>query len=71
MISQEELNDLRPGDELVVKDTSNGKELKAWFRMRTKHMLFLFIERFNDTMRFQDDGKTGLGRFIIDRKVGL
>lgn len=72
MITQEELNSLRPGDGLIVKDTSNNKDLNAYFRRHGPNgEVIVFMERFNDTMRFQEDGRTGLGRFYIDRKVGL
>lgn len=65
-----DINDLRPGDELVIKDTSNGKELKAWFRTRlNNHQIIVYVERFKDTMKLGSDGVSGLGRFYVLRKV--
>lgn len=71
-MTQEEINDLRPGDELVLKDTSNDKELKAFFRTKlNSQQIIVYVERFKDTMRLGSDGISGLGRFKLIRKVGL
>jgi len=65
-----DLTRLIPGDELVVLDTSNGRELKAYYRNRLPSgELSIYIERFSNVMRFTEYGVTGLGRFKIDRKV--
>jgi len=61
-----DLANLKPGDELVVTDTSNNKELRAFFRNKnTNGELLVYIERFADVMRFKETGSTGLGRFKI------
>lgn len=67
------LDKLRVGDELVVLDTSNGGELRAFFRSKLPNgMLNVYIERFSNTMRFTEAGVTGLGRFkIIQNKDQL
>lgn len=61
-----DLAKLRAGDELVVTDTSNGKQLKAFFRAKLPNgQLSVYIERFSTVMRFREDGVTGLGRFKL------
>lgn len=61
-----DLAGLRPGDELVVTDTSNGGELRAFYRSKLPNgMLNVYIERFANVMRFREDGITSRGRFKI------
>lgn len=70
MISYEDLKQLLPGDEVVLKDTSNGKELKAWYKSKTtKGEMLIYVERFKDVMKLKSDGSSGLGRFYIARRA--
>lgn len=61
----------RPGDEVMVHDTSNKKDLKAWIRQinYVAKTVEVYVERFKTTMRFDFAGNTPRGRFKLQERV--
>lgn len=57
------------GDEVVVRDTSNDKALVAWVRVIEGQKVQVYVERFKNTMWFDEAGKTRLGRFVLEGRV--
>ena len=58
-----------PGDKVAVKDTSNGKELVAFVRVIEGEKVQVYVERFKNTMWFDEAGNTRLGRFQLGGRL--
>lgn len=53
------------GDEVDVLDTSNDRVLQGFVRIREAGKVQAYITRFKNTMWFDEDGETRLGRFRL------
>lgn len=53
------------GDLVQVLDTANGKLLEAFVRQLNHDSTQVYVTRFKNTMAFDSEGKTRLGRFEL------
>lgn len=64
-MARKTLADLRPGDDIVVHDTSNERDLVGNFMRHDQGSMYVWVTRFGSPMKFNDEGLTPMGRFKL------